>query len=83
MTELVGLERHRRAASRDDGRSVATLMAMDAADAERVRKVRRKAATYPALAREALRRGDKNKSEEYWRLWHEAFQELLNDLAAR
>jgi hypothetical protein len=56
---------------------------MDATDAERIKRVRQKAADYPALAREALRRGDKNKAEEYWRMWHEAFEELLDHLAAR
>ena len=62
-------------------RTVATFGAMGPADAERIRAVRKKAANYPALARAALRRGDKKVADEYWRLWHEAFEELFNHLA--
>jgi hypothetical protein len=62
-------------------RTVATFGAMGPADAERIRAVRKKAASYPALARAALRRGDKKVAGEYWRLWHEAFEELFNHLA--
>jgi hypothetical protein len=32
---------------------------------------------YPKLAREALWRREYEKSEEYWRLWHEAVDELF------
>jgi hypothetical protein len=56
---------------------------MDAAVAERIRAVQQKAARYPALAREALRRGDKSAYEEYWRLWHEAINEVFSRLDAR
>jgi hypothetical protein len=46
-------------------------------DAEYLKGVREKIAGYPRLAREALRRREYDKAEEYWRLWHEAIDELL------
>jgi hypothetical protein len=55
---------------------------MDAADPERIQALRQKAARYPALARDALRRGDKMLAEEYWRRWHEAVDELLSLVGA-
>jgi hypothetical protein len=44
--------------------------------------MREKIAGYPRLAREALRRREVDKAEEYWRLWHEANGELLKHLGA-
>ena len=43
---------------------------------------REKVAKYPGLAREALRRREYDKAEEYWRLWHEAIDELLRHFGA-
>ena len=56
---------------------------MGPSDAERIRAAREKAASYPALARAAIRRGDKKMAEEYWRLWHEAVEELFTHFAAK
>jgi hypothetical protein len=55
---------------------------MGTAEAERIRAVRKEAADCPALARAALRRGDKKMAEEYWRLWHQAVNEIFSHLAA-
>lgn len=55
---------------------------MTPADEEYVKAVRAKIAGYPRLAREALRRGEYDKAEEDWRLWHEAIDELLKHLSA-
>ena len=55
---------------------------MGTAEAERIRALRKEAADCPALARAALRRGDKKMAEEYWRLWHQAVNEIFSHLAA-
>jgi len=63
---------------------------MTPADAEYLKGVREKIAGYPGLeiagypglAREALRRREVDKAEDYWRLWHEAIDELLKHLGA-
>ena len=55
---------------------------MTPADAEYLKGVRERIAGYPRLAREALRRREVDKAEEYWRLWHEAIDELLKHLGA-
>jgi hypothetical protein len=46
-------------------------------DADYFNRVREKMGGYPKLAREALWRREYEKSEEYWRLWHEAVDELF------
>ena len=55
---------------------------MTPADAEYLKGVRERIAGYPRLAREALRRREVDKAEEYWRLWHEAIDDLLKRLGA-
>jgi hypothetical protein len=55
---------------------------MTPADAEYLKGVRAKMAAYPRLAREALRRREVDKAQEYWRLWHEAIDELLKHFGA-
>jgi hypothetical protein len=52
------------------------------ADAEYLKGVRERMAAYPGLAREALRRREYDKAEEYWRLWHEAIAELFKHFGA-
>jgi predicted translin family RNA/ssDNA-binding protein len=54
---------------------------MTPADAEYLKGVREKIAGYPRLAREALRRREHDKAEEYWRLC-EAIDELLRHFGA-
>jgi hypothetical protein len=53
------------------------------ADAEYLKRVRAKIGGYPRLAREALWRREYDKAEEYWGLWHEAIDELLQHFRAR
>lgn len=55
---------------------------MTPADAGYLKAVREKIARYPGLAREALRRREYDKAEEYWRLWHEAIDELLDHFSS-
>jgi hypothetical protein len=55
---------------------------MTPANAEYLKGVRERIAGYPRLAREALRRREHDKAEEYWRLWHEAIDELLKQLGS-
>jgi hypothetical protein len=55
---------------------------MTPADAEYLKDVREKIVGYPRLAREALQRREVDKAEEYWRLWHEAIEELLKQFGA-
>jgi hypothetical protein len=52
------------------------------ADAEYLRCAREKIGRYPRLAREALWHQEYDNTEEYWRLWHEAIDELLKHLGA-
>jgi hypothetical protein len=52
------------------------------ADAKYLKDMREKMATYPRLAREALRRREYDKANEYWRLWHEELAELLKHFGA-
>jgi hypothetical protein len=53
---------------------------MTAADAEYLRRALEKIRGYPRLAREALWRQEYDKAKEYWRLWHEAVDELSKHL---
>jgi hypothetical protein len=46
------------------------------AEAEYLKGVRERIAAYPRLAREALRRREYDKAEDYWRLWHEGIDGL-------
>jgi hypothetical protein len=55
---------------------------MTAADAEYLKGMRERMALYPRLAREALWRKEYEKAKEYWRLWHEAVDELFKHLRA-
>jgi hypothetical protein len=55
---------------------------MTPADAEYLKGVREKIAVYPRLAREALRHREVDKAEKYWRLWHEAIDELVKHFGA-
>jgi hypothetical protein len=52
------------------------------ADAEYLQRAREKIGRYAKLAREALWRQEYDKAKEYWRLWHEAIDELLKHLGA-
>ena len=55
---------------------------MTRADAEYLQRAREKMGEYPRLAREALRRREYEKAEKYWRLWHEAIDEILKRFGA-
>jgi hypothetical protein len=55
---------------------------MTRSDADYLHRAREKMGGYPKLAREALGRREYEKSEEYWRLWHEGVDELLKHFGA-
>jgi hypothetical protein len=55
---------------------------MTAADAEYLRRALETIGGYPRLAREALWRQEYDKAKEYWRLWHEAVDELSKHFRA-